>query len=77
MATFVILRHPVTILVTDFNNPDNSANDLLIFNSLMINKSLADNAIRQGHISCLRQKSPIQLDYYLSEKICTKSILTF
>ena len=30
MATFVILRHYVTILVTNFTNPDNLTNDLLI-----------------------------------------------
>ena len=29
-ATFVGLRHLVTILATDFTNPDNLANDLLI-----------------------------------------------
>ena len=40
-ATFVILRHPGTILVTDFTNPDNLTNDLLILNSSIIkNKSL-------------------------------------
>ena len=27
MATFVVLRHPVTILVTDSTNPDNLTND--------------------------------------------------
>ena len=36
MATFAILRHPVTILVTDFTNLDNLTNGLLIFNSLII-----------------------------------------
>ena len=30
MATFVALRHPVTILVTDFTNMDNLTNDLHI-----------------------------------------------
>ena len=34
MATFVILRHPVTSLVTDFTNPENWTNDLLILNFL-------------------------------------------
>ena len=34
MATFVIPRHPVTILVTDLTNPDNSTNDLLLLYSL-------------------------------------------
>ena len=28
MATFIVLRHPVTILVTAFTNPDNLTNDL-------------------------------------------------
>ena len=28
MATFVILRHPVNILVTDLTNPDNLTHDL-------------------------------------------------
>ena len=36
VATFVVLRHPVTIWVTDFTNPYNLTNDLLI-----LNKSLA------------------------------------
>ena len=27
MATFIILRHPVTILVTVFTNPDNLTNE--------------------------------------------------
>ena len=40
MATFVAFRHIVTILVTDFTNPDNLTNDLLTLNSLIINKSL-------------------------------------
>ena len=40
MATFAILRHPVTILVTDFTNLDNLTNGLLIVNSLIINKPL-------------------------------------
>ena len=30
MATFVILKHPVTILITDLTNPDNLTNDPLI-----------------------------------------------
>ena len=33
MATFVVLKHPVTTLVTDITNPDNLMNDLLILNS--------------------------------------------
>ena len=32
MATFVIIRHPVTILVTYFTKPDNLTDDLLILN---------------------------------------------
>ena len=40
MATFVILKHPVAILATDFTNSNNLTNDLLILNSLIINKSL-------------------------------------
>ena len=32
MATFVVRRHPVTILVTDFTNPENLTNVLLILN---------------------------------------------
>ena len=39
MTTFVILRHPVTTLVTDFTNPGNLTNDLLNLNYLIINKS--------------------------------------
>ena len=38
MATFAALRHPVTIIVTDFTNPENLTNDLFIPNSLPINK---------------------------------------
>ena len=34
MASFVVLRHPVTILVTDLTNPDNLINDFLIFSLL-------------------------------------------
>ena len=30
MATFIVLRHPVTILVTELSNPDNLTNDLII-----------------------------------------------
>ena len=30
MATFVILRHPITILVIYLTNPDNFTNDLFI-----------------------------------------------
>ena len=39
MATFFILKHPVTILVTDFTNPNNLTNDLVILNPLKLNKS--------------------------------------
>ena len=45
MATFAVLRHFVTILVKDFNNPDNLTNDLLILNPLKINKSLAQQVV--------------------------------
>ena len=38
MANCVVLRHPTTIMVTDFNNPNNLTNDLLIINPLIINK---------------------------------------
>ena len=34
MATFEILRHPFTILVTDVTNPDSLTNDLLLLNFL-------------------------------------------
>ena len=40
MADFINFRHPVAILVTDFTNPDNLNNGLLIFKPLIINKSL-------------------------------------
>ena len=36
----LLLQHPVTILVTDFTNPNNLTNALLILKSLIINKSL-------------------------------------
>ena len=35
-----LLDNPLTILVTDFTNPDNLTYYLLILNSLIINKSL-------------------------------------
>ena len=44
MTTFVVLRHPVTSLVTIFTNPDNLTSDLLILKLFIINKS--DDAIR-------------------------------
>ena len=34
MATFIILIHLVTILVTELSNPDNLTNDLLILKLL-------------------------------------------
>ena len=34
-AIFIILRNPVTHLVTDFTNIDNLTNDLLILNTLI------------------------------------------
>ena len=40
ITTFVVLRQPVNILVSDLTNPDNLTNDLLILNYLTINKSL-------------------------------------
>ena len=36
MATFVVIRYPVTIMITDFNNPENLTNGLLIHNFLII-----------------------------------------
>ena len=39
MATFIALRHPVTILVIVFTNPENLTNDLLILKLLIINRS--------------------------------------
>ena len=36
MATFVVRKHPVSILITDFTNPDNLTYDLLILNSLTV-----------------------------------------
>ena len=54
MATFVALRYPVIILVTDFTDPNNFTNDILIINFFIIKKSLA---LRQcnntGNIKCL------------------------
>ena len=38
MGTFVILKQLVIILFADFKNPNNLTNDLLIYNSLLINK---------------------------------------
>ena len=55
MATFVILRHPFTILVTDLTNPNNLANAILILNFLKndcdtwskVTKNKWDNKIKQ------------------------------
>ena len=38
MATFVVLGHPVTILVTDLTNSNNLTNDLLILFFLSMSK---------------------------------------
>ena len=40
MATLVILKHPVTILITGFTNPDNLTDDLLILSLPSIYLSL-------------------------------------
>ena len=52
MATFVIIRYPVTIMITDFNNPENLTNDLLILNIFIAlkqsdKKIKCDNKIKQ------------------------------
>ena len=39
MANFIVLTHPVTILVTFFTKPDNLTNDLLIL-KLFDNKQI-------------------------------------
>ena len=39
MVTFIMHRHPVTILVTDFTNPNNLTNDPLIL-KLFDNKQI-------------------------------------
>ena len=41
MTTFVLLRHPVTILVTEFNNHNKLINDLVILKSLTIKSQAA------------------------------------
>ena len=48
MANFVVLKHPVTILVTDSANPDNLTNDLLILNSLIVCKYKAKQMMQLG-----------------------------
>ena len=40
MATFVVLRHPVTILVKDLTNPDNLSNDIFSFSTFDIKWSM-------------------------------------
>ena len=45
---FIILRHPVTILVTDFTNPDNSTNDLFILNFLILSFFIAEDKTDVG-----------------------------
>ena len=52
MASFVILRHPVTNLVTDLTNPDNLTNDPLIPNSFD-NTNLARKNTHQVQICWL------------------------
>ena len=43
MENFAVLRHPVTVLVTDLTNPNNLTNDLLIFNALIICQDLGQS----------------------------------
>ena len=51
MATFVVPCHH---LVTEFTNPDNLTNDIFIFNSMTLNKSLVNILCNwTGNLSCL------------------------
>ena len=50
MATFVTLRHPVTIVVTDFTNPDNSHSQLLIYAARTGNKIIDENMKVNGRM---------------------------
>ena len=44
MATFVVLRHTITILVTVLNNPDNLTDDLLILDILELLQGEVDKS---------------------------------
>ena len=73
MATFIALRHPVTILVTVFTLPDIMTSDFLIlkFSPLKIpRKRLSDNkqflryaqgTLHIGHVLIIRQKGRNQM----------------
>ena len=45
MATFVVLRHPVTILVTNLTNPNNLTNDPLLLRRALKQSDKCDNKI--------------------------------
>ena len=55
MTTFVILRHPVTIFVTDLTNPDNLTDYILILDSLIIFLSLCLDLSRSNHEGYMRE----------------------
>ena len=60
MANFAVLRHSVTILVTDFTNQDNLTNDILISNSLIVLTVLSENRyVRQSIFNIFGQTSPL------------------
>ena len=56
MATFVLLWHPVTILVTVTTNPDNLTNDVLIlkFRNIFPLKEISSKFLLRGLQKCIR-----------------------
>ena len=67
MATYTVLRHPDTILVTVFTKPDNLTNDLLIINFLIektyLKEDLYDNGTRTIYIYGIVYKSNNTIEY--------------
>ena len=63
MATFIALRHPVTILVTVSTNPDNFTNDLSIFkddsDTLLLCK-----ALKQSDKNKVRHRNQTSVPYF-------------
>ena len=76
MATSVFLRHPVTILVTDFTCADSLYNDLLISNSLIINAYSGDLKCTPVWISNGQKEVGLQM-VQISNEICNPEAQLF
>ena len=60
MATYIVLRHPVTILVTVFTKPDNLINDLLILKLLTLFPTLRGPSVKRKDLQALTLVYPEQ-----------------